>query len=42
MALFPPSYLRQLSDWAGVQGKGPGVKTYCFAGEAFSREISMT
>ncbi|WP_276209479.1 non-ribosomal peptide synthase/polyketide synthase [Pseudomonas lutea] len=39
VASFPPSYLRQLSDWAGVQGKGPGVKTYCFAGEAFSREM---
>ncbi|MNZ26438.1 Linear gramicidin synthase subunit B [compost metagenome] len=39
VAAFPPSYLRQLSDWAGVQGKGPGVKTYCFAGEAFSREM---
>jgi amino acid adenylation domain-containing protein/non-ribosomal peptide synthase protein (TIGR01720 family) len=39
VAAFPPSYLRQLSDWAGLQGKGPGVKTYCFAGEAFSREM---
>jgi amino acid adenylation domain-containing protein/non-ribosomal peptide synthase protein (TIGR01720 family) len=39
VASFPPSYLRQLSDWAGLQGKGPGVKTYCFAGEAFSREM---
>ncbi|ALZ85110.1 non-ribosomal peptide synthetase [Pseudomonas oryzihabitans] len=36
---FPPSYLRQLADWGRVQGRGPGVKTYCFAGEAYDRGL---
>jgi len=36
---LPPSYLRQLAEWAEQCGKAPGVKTYCFAGEAFSREL---
>ncbi|MCL7931124.1 amino acid adenylation domain-containing protein [Halomonas llamarensis] len=37
VAAFPPSYLRQLAEWAEHQGRPPGVKTYCFAGEAFDR-----
>ncbi|MBD9400200.1 condensation domain-containing protein, partial [Pseudomonas sp. PDM11] len=36
---LPPSYLRQLAEWAEQCGQAPGVKTYCFAGEAFSREL---
>ncbi|WP_295515603.1 non-ribosomal peptide synthetase, partial [uncultured Pseudomonas sp.] len=39
VAAFPPSYLRQLADWGRVQGRGPGVKTYCFAGEAYDRGL---
>ncbi|MFG6175962.1 amino acid adenylation domain-containing protein [Halomonas sp. THAF12] len=39
VAAFPPSYLRQLADWADHRGAPPGVKTYCFAGEAFDRDM---
>ncbi|MCI0592383.1 amino acid adenylation domain-containing protein [Chromohalobacter marismortui] len=39
VAAFPPSYLRQLAEWAGHQQRAPGVTTYCFAGEVFDREM---
>lgn len=39
VAAFPPSYLRQLAEWAELKGQPPGVRTYCFAGEAFSRQM---
>jgi len=39
VAAFPPSYLHQLADWALQEGRAPGVKTYCFAGEAFNRKL---
>ncbi|RUT72719.1 peptide synthase, partial [Marinobacter sp. NP-6] len=39
VAAFPPSYLRQLAEWAELKGQPPGVRIYCFAGEAFSRQM---
>ena len=39
---LPPSYLHQIVNWIkGLEGAPYhlGIKTYCFAGEAFSREL---
>ena len=35
---FPPVYLQQLAEHVDMVGNPPAVRTYCFGGEAMSRE----
>ncbi|OUR91726.1 hypothetical protein A9Q81_17430 [Gammaproteobacteria bacterium 42_54_T18] len=35
---FPPVYLKQLAEHANAVGNPPAVRTYCFGGDAMSRE----
>ncbi|MBB3120918.1 non-ribosomal peptide synthetase [Pseudoduganella violacea] len=34
---FPPAYLSQLADWAGIAGNPPPVELYVFGGEAMPK-----
>jgi amino acid adenylation domain-containing protein/non-ribosomal peptide synthase protein (TIGR01720 family) len=36
-AAFPPAYLNQIADWAGMRGDAPPVELYVFGGEAMPK-----
>jgi non-ribosomal peptide synthase protein (TIGR01720 family) len=36
-AAFPPAYLGQIADWAGMRGDAPPVELYVFGGEAMPK-----
>ena len=36
-AAFPPAYLGQIADWAGLRGDAPPVELYVFGGEAMPK-----
>ncbi|MGC4088925.1 MAG: amino acid adenylation domain-containing protein [Polyangiaceae bacterium] len=38
-AAFPPAYLGQIADWAGLSGEAPPVELYVFGGEAMPKAV---